>query len=62
VNLELWLTGEQKYLFDQVQAAIRARYSRSVNTAVDAVDFLVLEQSLVDIDKVSKKLAPHLGP
>jgi hypothetical protein len=58
VNLELWLTGEAKYLFDQVQAAIRQRYSKTVNTVVDAVEFLVLEQSLVDIGKVAKKLAP----
>ena len=60
VNLELWLTGKDKYLFDQVQAAIRARYSKTVNTVTDAVEFLVLEQSLVALDKVSKKLAPSL--
>jgi hypothetical protein len=58
VNLEAWLKGDAKYLFDAVRGAIRTRYSRDVKSIGDAVEFLVLEESLVSVEKVSKRLMP----
>ncbi|HLN10742.1 MAG TPA: hypothetical protein VK281_17525 [Xanthobacteraceae bacterium] len=58
VNLDAWLRGEQKYLFDAVRTAIRSRYNRDVGAIADAVEFLVLEESLVPIDQVTPPLRP----
>jgi hypothetical protein len=60
VNLELWLRGEQKYLFDAVRTAVRARYSRDVASIGDAVEFLTLElhPPLVPAGEVTRRLAP----
>jgi hypothetical protein len=58
VNLEAWLRGDAKYLFDAVRTAIRARYTRDCKSIGDAVEFLVFEENLVDRKTVSQMLLP----
>jgi hypothetical protein len=53
INLELWLTGEAKYDFKEVRAAIADRYQkRGVNSTRDAVEFLVSEQKIVPVERL----------
>jgi hypothetical protein len=47
VNLELWAKGEARYPPFKVFAAIRERYSKSVSTFADAIEFLVNEAKLI---------------
>jgi len=58
VDLEAWLTGDAKYLFDAVRGAIRARYTKDVKTIGDAVEFLVLDEKLVPRRRVAARLLP----
>jgi hypothetical protein len=52
-NLEMWLTGEAKYIFANVRNAIAARYQKRVISIADAVMFLVGEQKVVPADKLA---------
>jgi len=58
VNLDAWLRGEAKYLYDAVRSAIRGRYQRDCPSIGDAVEFLVFEVQLVDRKLVAKRLLP----
>lgn len=58
VDLEAWLTGDAKYLFDAVRTAIRTRYARDVKSIGDAVEFLVLDERLVERKAVARRLLP----
>jgi hypothetical protein len=58
VNLEAWLRGDAKYLYDAVRTAIRGRYQKDCPSIGDAVEFLVLEVQLVDRKLVAKRLLP----
>ena len=58
VNLEAWLRGDAKYLYDAVRTAIRGRYQRDCPSIGDAVEFLVFEVQLVDRKLVAKRLLP----
>lgn len=52
VNLEMWLTGEAKYIFAQIRATIADRYQkRGINSVDGAVEFLV-EQGVVPVDRL----------
>jgi hypothetical protein len=57
VNLESWLRGDAKYLFDTVRAAIRNRYSKDVKSIGDAVEFLVADEKLMATTDVTRRLA-----
>ena len=50
VDLKLWAEGKKKYLFDEVQKAIRAKYSREVAHEADAIDMLI-EEGVVNPEK-----------
>jgi hypothetical protein len=56
VNLELWAKGEARYHPGKVFAAIRERYSKSVTTFGDAIEFLVYDLKLIPASEASKKL------
>jgi hypothetical protein len=56
VNLELWAKGEERYLPAKVFAAIRERYSKSVTTFGDAIEFLVNEARLIPKEQASPAL------
>jgi hypothetical protein len=56
VNLELWAKGEARYVPAKVFAAIRERYSKSVSTFADAIEFLVDDAQLIPPSQASKKL------
>jgi hypothetical protein len=56
VNLELWAKGETRYLPAEVFAAIRERYSKSVTTFADAIEFLVNDVKLVRREQASPAL------
>jgi hypothetical protein len=56
VNLELWATGQARYVPAKVFAAIRERYSKSVSTFADAIEFLVNDVKLIPASRASKKL------
>ncbi|MGA2129819.1 MAG: hypothetical protein ABSG76_27115 [Xanthobacteraceae bacterium] len=58
VNLEAWLRGDAKYLYDAVRTAIRGRYQKDCPSIGDAVEFLVFEVKLVDRKLVAKRLLP----
>jgi hypothetical protein len=54
INLEMWLTGEAKYIFGKIRATIADRYKkRGINNIENAVDFLVNEQRIVPPDRLS---------
>jgi hypothetical protein len=56
VNLELWAKGEARYVPAKVFAAIRERYSKSVSTFADAIEFLVDDAKLIPASQASQKL------
>jgi hypothetical protein len=56
VNLELWAKGEARYVPAKVFGAIRERYSKSVSTFADAIEFLVNEAKLIPASQASKQL------
>lgn len=54
INLEMWLTGEAKYIFAKIRATIADRYQkRGVNSIENAVEFLVNEQRVVPPERLS---------
>ena len=62
VNLELWAKGEARYVPAKVFAAIRERYSKSVSTFADAIEFLVSDAKLIPASQASKKLLATGAP
>jgi hypothetical protein len=62
VNLELWAKGEARYVPAKVFAAIRERYSKSVSSFADAIEFLVNDAKLIPASQASKKLLAAGGP
>jgi hypothetical protein len=62
VNLELWAKGEARYPPFKVFAAIRERYSKSVSTFADAIEFLVSDVKLIPQSAASKKLLAAGAP
>jgi hypothetical protein len=62
VNLELWAKGAARYPPFKVFAAIRERYSRSVSTFADAIEFLVNDAKLIPASQASKKLLAGSAP
>jgi len=62
VNLELWAKGEVRYPPFKVFAAIRERYSKSVSTFADAIEFLVNEAKLIPASQASRKLLAMGAP
>lgn len=61
VNLELWAKGQARYVPGEVFAAIRERYSKSVTTFADAIEFLVNEAKLIPPEQASKQLLGQGG-
>jgi hypothetical protein len=56
VNLELWAKGEARYVPAAVFAAIRERYSKSVSTFADAIEFLVNDAKLIPASQAAQRL------
>lgn len=52
VNLEMWLTGEAKYIFAKIRATVADRYKMRVKGIEDAVLFLAGDQKIVPFDKL----------
>jgi hypothetical protein len=53
VNLEMWLTGDVKYIFAKIRATIADRYQkRGINSIDNAVVFLVIEQKVVPVERL----------
>jgi hypothetical protein len=62
VNLELWATGQARYVPARVFAAMRERYNKSVSSFADAIEFLVNDVKLIPASQASKKLLAAGGP
>lgn len=52
INIEMWLTGEAKYIFAKIRAVVADRYKKRVNSIQDAVMFLAGEQQIVPVERL----------
>jgi hypothetical protein len=60
VNVEAYLTGQENYDFNKVRAVVRERKGKWCTSKRDLVEFLVLEEKVVERDKLSDEFKAML--